>query len=170
MYKLHFCFKHFLIKVDMTFIRRLKNIIFILSIFILSSSLISNKQVNAKVSLDISSVTLQKKQPILLIELLVNRDNQTMEILSMKKGNGFVPDYSHSIGTDYLEVNITNNDNTVHKIYISLPEKVIYDQLSKEVLDTSSNQESLNTFTYPIIIPYTGTESVKIIKNFRTFF
>lgn len=107
------------------------------------------------------------KKPILLLSLTIDRPNSTIEINSIKKGLGFVPDYLNPNALDFLEVEIKTKDGKKRLITIPIPPKEVYAPSRKEGEILNYPPRKLEKFDYPIVLPYEQESILFLAKEFE---
>jgi hypothetical protein len=104
------------------------------------------------------------KQDLLLLDLSIDRLNETIKVKSFKRSHGFLPDYKNPNAADYLPITVGNRS-----FLIPLPMEQLFDETES---DGSLTGESriLKNFEPTVILPYQKEAKVNINKpsSFKT--
>ncbi len=117
----------------------------------------------------LSAVAIYKK-PILIIELLIDRLNSKIEIISINKALGFSPDYNNPLPSDILSVYIESKTGVKRQISVPLPSKEVYAPPRKKGEILNYPQRQFDKYNYTIIVPFESEEKIDIFKNFSSDF
>ncbi len=109
----------------------------------------------------------QYQKPIILLDLLIDRPNKSIEIVSIKKGTGIVPDYRNPTALDYLKANFNNKDGSKKSFLIPLPARESIDQVAQDG-KLSGYEKSLDKFHFSVTLPHEEESDVSIEKRFTS--
>ena len=103
----------------------------------------------------------QHKKDLLILNLTIDRPNETVNVKSMKKVHGFIPDYKNPNGVDYLPVTVKNKS-----YLIPIPTEQLFDEAKPDGTLTGG-AKPMDVFDYTAIVPYEKGAKVDIEKPFR---
>lgn len=160
-------FDHQFKQLSLKFFLSLGLILFLLIVTSLTYQAVFQKQdLRKKASESISQLPTKDKRPIFLVELLIDNVNSSIEITSLQKGFGFVPDYRNPEALDYLAVDIVGSENDTANLLIPVPVKEVYAPPREEGKKLNYPPRILDKLKYTIVLPYDDSAQITINKHF----
>lgn len=106
------------------------------------------------------------KQPVLLITLSIDSPSSQVQVVGIKKGSGFVPDYKNPTALDVLEINLESKIGLQH-FTVSLPPEEVTEGFSQTSEAQFGSAKKLDKYTYTAIIPFIEHSKVQVHKKFK---
>jgi len=130
-----------------------------------------DQTVQAKSSTNLSTQSFYRyQQPIIVVNLFIDRKNKTIEIKSLNKGRGIVPDYRNSEVLDFAQVVITKKDGKKQFFPVPLPAREVYAPSRDPKKFLKYPQKKLEKFNFSIVLPYEEESNISITKEFQDNF
>ncbi|MBI3980660.1 hypothetical protein HY345_01550 [Candidatus Microgenomates bacterium] len=153
-------------QISLKFFLSLGLILFLLIVTSLTyQAVFQNQDLRKKASESISQLPTKYKQPILLVNLNIDRNNLSLKVNSLQKGVGFVPDYNNPLALDYLRVDI-NDGITNQKFLIPVPVREVYAPPRNPDDHLNYPPRELDHFNYTVILPFIDKAQITFKKDF----